>query len=132
MTIIQRKFTDLDFNFGCHPASNDVIRKYDDASIIQSVKSLVMSNFYDRPFQPAVGSGLIGLLFENDSLLTQYSIKTAILDVISNNEPRVEIDEEDVIVKWNPDLVSYTVEIYIHVVGLERTFNTTLTLNRIR
>lgn len=68
-------------------------------AIKSSVKNLVLTNVYDRPFQPELSSNLTALLFENAGPVTQMRIKYEIERVIKQHEPRVK----DVAVSVNDD-----------------------------
>lgn len=108
-----RTFSDLDFNFTRHPVTNDVVRKLDEEAIKQSVKNLVLTQNYERPFHSEIGSQIRGLLFEPASPMTAMLLKRAISDTIINFEPRVSL--VDVSVRYTPDsnAISVTIEFVI-------------------
>lgn len=87
-----RKYFDLDLNFVANPVTGDVSRLTDDDAVIRSVRNLIFTNFYERPFHPEVGSGVRALLFENITPVTMINLKNAIEEVIKNFEPRVRLD----------------------------------------
>ena len=60
-----RKFRDIDLDFGRHPVTNDVNMVEDAIAIKRSVKNLIQTNFYERPFHPELGCGIREMLFEN-------------------------------------------------------------------
>ena len=47
-------YSDLDLTFSRIPGKNDVALSYDDQAVIRSVRNLLLTNFYERPFQYAV------------------------------------------------------------------------------
>ena len=57
-------YSDLDFNFA-KTATNDVARKFDSNAIRQSLRNIVLTNFYERPFRPSLGVNLLSKLFDN-------------------------------------------------------------------
>ncbi len=57
-------FSDLNLAFTAHPVTGAVTRKTDRDAVRQSVKSLVLTNFYERPFKPDIGCSLRNYLFE--------------------------------------------------------------------
>ena len=61
-------------------------------AVISSVRNLLLTNFYERPFQPEIGSNLDGLLFQPATNLTAHMLESEIKNVINNYEPRVTID----------------------------------------
>ena len=87
-----RTYRDLDLNFIANPVTGDVSKMTGDDAIIRSVRNLILTNFYERPFHPEIGSGVRDLLFENITPVTLINLKTAIEQVITNFEPRVKLD----------------------------------------
>ena len=88
-TNIAREYSDLDLNFTIHPVKKDINRHVGDMAVINSIKNLVLTNHYERPFQPDIGSNIRRLLFENMDTITASSIETEIEQTILNYEPRV-------------------------------------------
>ena len=86
----RRWYTDIDINMTTHPQSKDLVLKYDINAIKRSVRNLISTNFYERPFKPGLGINLRGMLFELDST-PSIALEDDIKDVISSFEPRVEI-----------------------------------------
>ena len=62
MTTLSKIYSDLDLTFNRLPVTNDVALSYDEKSVIRSVRNLLLTNFYDRLFQPEIGSNLNKLL----------------------------------------------------------------------
>ena len=90
--VARRWFTDIDINMTLHPQSKDVTLKSDINAIKRSVKNLIMTNHYERPFKPSIGVNLRGMLFElstTDSIVLEDDIKSA----IGNFEPRVAVTQ---------------------------------------
>jgi len=130
MTINTRTFKDLDFSFTAHPVTGDVSRKYDENAIKASVKNLILTSNYERPFHSEIGSPIRRLLFDLPSPMFVFSMKRAITDVIYNYEPRVELI--DVIVKDNLDQNEVVVTIEFKIVNTERPLSLELILERSR
>jgi phage baseplate assembly protein W len=82
---------DLDLSLKIHPIRKDIIPLKDDAAIKNAVKNLLVSNFYERPFQDDLGANLRGLLFEPAGLITTLNIKDNIKTVLRKYEPRVAV-----------------------------------------
>jgi phage baseplate assembly protein W len=125
-----RVFIDIDFNLTIHPSSGDVLKVYDVNAIKQSVKSLVRTEFYGRPFHPEIGSSVAGLLFENWSPFLDEAVKTTIKDVVDSNEPRASV--EDVRTQFDPSSNSYNVEIDLYLYALMQAATVDIILKRIR
>jgi len=92
MAQLTNLYSDLDLTFNRIPVTKDVARRYDDQAIIASVRNLLLTNFYERPFQPNLGSNVDKLLFEPVNDLTAGLIANEITNVINNFEPRVSIE----------------------------------------
>ena len=51
--VARRWFTDIDINMTLHPESKDITLKYDINSIKRSIRNLVSTNLFERPFKPS-------------------------------------------------------------------------------
>jgi len=87
----KKPWRDLDLSLKIHPIRKDIIPLKDDAAIKNAVKNLLVSNFYERPFQDDLGANLRGLLFEPAGLITTLNIKDNIKTVLRKYEPRVAV-----------------------------------------
>ena len=84
-------YKDISLNFQPVPQTGDVSSVSDVNSIIQSIKSLILSRPNERLFQERVFSELFQSLFEIDSPFTRSNIETSIINVIKNYEPRATV-----------------------------------------
>lgn len=128
-------YRDLDLDFRPHPTTKDVIKKTGDDAIRRSVRNLILTNFYDRPFQSFIGSNAQRLLFDNINPLTAGFLKDAIIEVISNFEPRVQLANDQnrgVIVTVDPDNNGYVAQISYIIVNRGEPGIINLFLERIR
>ena len=126
----QKDYADLDLDFMSHPTSKDVMKKVGLEAIKRSVRNLILTNFYDRPFQSYIGSGATKLLFENATPLTANFLKNAIREVIGNYEPRVRLT--DLAVSFDEDNNGYSVTLYFVIVNRNEPASINLFLERIR
>jgi phage baseplate assembly protein W len=110
-----RTFTDLDLNFLAHPVTKDVTTKVDEQAIKASIRNLVLTSNYEKPFHPEIGSPIKSLLFEPATPLLPVLIKRAIQQTIDNYEPRVRL--LDVNVNMSPDTNSIYVTIEFVIVN---------------
>lgn len=86
------RYADLDYNLRPLSHNNikgDIAVLTDIDAIKNSIRNLVLSGPYERPFQPNLGSRIKFLLFENANPLTALNLKEEIERVIRVNEPRV-------------------------------------------
>jgi phage baseplate assembly protein W len=88
----RRWWTDIDINLTLHPQSKDVILKYDINSIKRSIKTLLSTNHYERPFKPSLGTNFSTLLFEMIDQAGTIVAEQTIKGLINDFEPRAEID----------------------------------------
>jgi phage baseplate assembly protein W len=105
-TSIQNRYIDLDLTFTRHPVKNDLVLSVDDKAVIRSVRNLILTNHYERPFHPEIGSNVRKMLFEPISPLTANYLQREIEDTIRNFEPRVRIQQ--VLVQTAPDSNAYS------------------------
>jgi phage baseplate assembly protein W len=125
-----RTFSDLDLNFTAHPVTKDITRRFDENAIKTSLRNLILTSNYERPFHSEIGSPIKRLLFEPATPMTQVMIKKAIEDTVLNFEPRVELTEVNVNVSGDNN--SVYVSIYFKIVNTERPLSLDLVLERTR
>jgi phage baseplate assembly protein W len=126
----QHIYSDLDLRFLRTPVTGDVSMKYDDQAVIASVRNLLLTNFYERPFQPTVGSNLSALLFEPATNVTASILTDEIQNVIANFEPRATINT--IHVNLLPDQNSFGVDISFFIANNTVPTNVSLLLQRSR
>lgn len=90
---IAKSWSDFDLDFSTHPNTGNLSMKRDADAIVRSVRYLLLTNYYERPFHPEVGSNITKQLFEPMNLQTSLNIKESIIETINNFEPRVQINE---------------------------------------
>lgn len=95
-TNIARQYKDLDLNFNIHPVKKDINKNIDEMAVINSVKNLILTNHFEKPFHPEIGSNIQKLLFENMDKVTASAIEREILQTIVNFEPRVSVNSVSV------------------------------------
>ena len=106
-------YKDLDLNFTRNPVTHDVTRIEDIDAVKRSVKNLVQTNFYERPFHPELGCGIRELLFENYTPIIGIFLKKKIAEVINRYEPRVSL--VNVTLDDDPDRNRLKVSLYFYV-----------------
>jgi phage baseplate assembly protein W len=124
------RYVDLDLGFTPHPVTKDLLKKTGDQAVIASVRHIVLSGFYERPFHPELGCGVKQLLFENVTPITAQYIKRAIEEAINNFEPRVNL--RNVIVTAITDSNTFNVDIEFYIVNRADPTRITLFLERVR
>ena len=125
--VARRWFTDIDINMTLHPQSKDIILKYDINAIKRSVKNLLSTNLYERPFKPSIGVNLRGMLFEldaTDSIVMEEEIKS----LIAKFEPRVRVDDVSTFSRGN----ELNVTVYFTIFNNPQPHELSLMLERVR
>lgn len=126
---ISKLYKDLDLNLNM-TASDDFAKKVDVAAVKQALKTLILTNYYERPFYPRKGANLRGLLFENLTPITANAITKVIENLIDTYEQRVVL--QNVIVDPLYDQNAYSVELNFYVRNIDKPGSLTLELQRLR
>ena len=123
-------FSDFAMNLDIHPNTQDVVRIRNEQAITSSIKNLLLTDFYERPFQPTIGSMVRRELFELPSMLTAIAIQTAIEDTNKNHEPRVKVVGVDVTL--SSDMSTYNISLTYMLINSTTPVSLTMFLDRIR
>lgn len=127
--IRSRVYKDIDLTFTPRP-SGDIYKKQDAAAVKQSVKNIVMTNYYEKPFQPVFGADIRSLLFELMDTDTEEDIKNKIRSAIQVYEPRAKVVA--VGAEATPDQNSINVTIIFRVINTDEEVTFTTVLARLR
>ena len=125
-----KTYSDLNLNFTRNPATGDVARLTDIEAVKRSVRNLVLTNQFERPFHPEIGSSVRALLFENVTPLNAILLEDRIREVIINFEDRAEITSVRVI--DDADRNGYRVIINFQVLNSVENVSITEFLQRLR
>lgn len=126
----ERTFRDLDLNFTIHPVKKDINTHTNEYAIINSVKNLVLTNFYERPFRPEIGSNIRKLLFENIDPIIASQLERSLAETITNFEPRVRISKVTAIP--SPDENGYKTRLEFYIINSTNPITINFFLERIR
>jgi phage baseplate assembly protein W len=110
---ITKRFIDLDLNFNSHPIKKDVTKVVDEMAVINSIKNLLLTNHYERPFQPDLGSNVRKLLFDNMDQITASALERQITDTLRNFEPRAQITYMNILPDFDNNSYSVSMEFRI-------------------
>ena len=125
----RRWYTDIDLNITPHPSSGDLVLKYDKEAIKRSIRNIMLTNNYERPFKPSFGANLRGLLFELADDVTKFEIRRQIEDAIMSFEPRVRITT---ILLDSTGFNNLHVTVNYGIVGVEEPQEVQVILERVR
>ena len=122
-------YLDIDLTFAKRP-SGDVYKKKDAAAVKQSIKNLLLTDFYEKPFQPFFGANLRAMLFELADEDTEDEVEENIINAINKYEPRAEI--LTITVNVLPDQNDMRVSVYFKIISTQETVTFTTNLSRLR
>ena len=114
---ISKSFKDISMSFQVNPLTNDLIAITNTTAIARSLRNLVLTTPGERFFNENLGSQVNNLLFENVDDITAMSVRSEIISVIENYEPRVKLMK--VSVNANIDDYNMDVRIVYQVIGID-------------
>lgn len=124
------QYSDLDLDFITHPTTKDVVKKIGIDSIKRSVRNLVMTNYYEKPWRSGVGSNIRNLLFDNVSSITANLLIDMISQLLLNYEPRISVT--NLLVRSDIDRNGYDITIKFIIINNSLPVTINLFLERIR
>lgn len=104
---------DLNLSFVKNPNTGDIAVKTGSNAVKEQLKNLILTNKFERPFQPGVGSNIRDLLFESNDIITEQLIEDEIRTVIANYQPNANV--LDVIVESEREGQGYRIKIIFSV-----------------
>ena len=126
----QPDYSDLDLDFMINPVTGDINKKTGVDAVKRSIRNLIFTNYYERPFKSSIGSDVPKLLFDNVDVITASLVEDAIIRLINNFEPRVRLQRVTVTADY--DNYGFGVIIEYIVVNTETPATFNLFLERIR
>jgi len=129
VTTRSKKYTDIDLTFTAKP-SGDVYKKFDAAAVKQSVKNLLLTSRYEKPFQPNFGANLNSALFALDTDYDPDFIQDLIADAIAKYEPRARVLE--ISLNLQPETNALDATIVFQVVNTSEVVSVDVSLTRLR
>ena len=125
-----RGWSDLDLDFTAHPGTKDIVRKTNVEAVKRSVRNLIRTNIYERPFHPEIDGGVTRHLFGLATAHTKHDIALAVENCLKNFESRVVVD--NVRVTGSLDNNGFNVSIFFRVVNSPEPIEMALFLERVR
>jgi phage baseplate assembly protein W len=116
--------------FFAHPNTGKLTKKVNRDAIRQSVKSLILTDYYERPFKPNIGCGIRYYLFELFSPAVKQQMESAIRETIANHEPRADIVE--VLVEERQELNALVVSVAFMIINDPNPVVLDVILERVR
>lgn len=130
MANLTKIYSDIDFTFTKKPVIGDVALSYDELAVVRSIRNLLLTKHYERPFNPDIGSNIDAILFEPISPVTATSLEKEVELVIKNYEKRAKLKE--IIIVPYPDKNAYDITISFYIENATLPTSVTLLLERNR
>jgi phage baseplate assembly protein W len=125
-----RRYSDINLLFSRHPTTGDVTKKTDVEAIKASVRNIILTKNYERPFHPEIGCQVHSLLFENVTPVTIQVMQRTIAQALEKFEPRVTLD--NVVIDPDIDNNGIRVDVYFTINNTQEPVVISTTLTRIR
>ena len=113
---VAKRWSDLDLDFTAHPNTGQLSMKRDEQAFIRSVRYILLTNFYERPFHPEIGSNVRAMLFEPMTPLIALNLQRKVQEVLVNFEPRARLVQ--IIAQPDIDRNRYGLQISFYVIGV--------------
>ena len=84
-------FSDLSVSMTPHPVTGNLTVKKNAEAVVSAIKNLILTNRFERPYDPLYGSDVRNRLFENFDSIERVNIERDILTAIQNYEPRARV-----------------------------------------
>jgi len=91
MATYKKSYKDLSFDFTANPQTGDVATVKDAVSVKRGIKNILLTEGFERLFQPEIGSGIKNILFEPMTPLTEQRLSDACTDAIEAWEKRATL-----------------------------------------
>ena len=125
-----RTFSDINMLFTVNPVTGDVTKRVDEEAIKASVRNLITTMHYERPFHPEIGCQIFSLLFEPYDTITRNVMIKTIEDVIAKFEPRVTITEIKLV--NTEDNNNINIDVYFKINNSDTPILLTTAISRVR
>ena len=129
ITSRNRAYKDIDLSFSRKP-NGEIYTKTDAAAVQQSIKNLILTNHFEKPFQPFFGGNIRALLFELADDDVEDDVRENIIDTVESYEPRVIL--RDIQVNLESDINTLKVSITYQIISTEEEYTFTTAISRLR
>ncbi len=126
----KREFSDISLSFEANPVTGDIIKVKDDISVKQSIRTLVLTEFFEIPFQKNKGTKVRKILFELMDGESTELLRNEIIRIIQTYEPRANL--MDVIIEPVPDGNKYIIKIIFSMINTLEPISTEIFITRVR
>ena len=127
---ITNRYSDLNLQMIPHPQKRDIIPLKGELAVKNAVKNLLLTNFYERPFNSTLGANLRSLLFEPADTITKLALENGVKNVLTNHEPR--IDNINVVVTTHQNESEYRITVIFSIKAIDEISEVEINLRRLR
>lgn len=106
-------FSDFDSLFQANPITKKLNTNTNREAVKESVRNLILTDYFERPFRSDIGCSIRGYLFELWSPALKQTMENAVIEVINNFEPRADV--LDVLVEDRSDLNAISVTVAFQI-----------------
>jgi len=124
------RYSDLNLQMIPHPQKKDVLPVIGEQAVKNAIRTLLLTNFMERPFQPTMGANLRSLLFEPNDAVTRLALKDAVKNVLQKHEPRIE--NINVVIEATNDENSYRITVVFSIKENDSIQDIEINLRRLR
>tara|TARA_B110000503_G_scaffold37162_1_gene60777 strand:- start:3183 stop:3626 length:444 start_codon:yes stop_codon:yes gene_type:complete len=125
-----QQYSDLDLRFKIHPGYGDIVPVKDITAIKNSVRTILLTSYGEKPFQPDFGSNITQFLFEPSNPITISLMREEIKRSIKDHEPRVVV--RNVSVTDESDSNAISISVTVLVINSQQIVDISLYLERTR
>lgn len=126
----RRRYSDLDLSLALHPDFHDIVPLEDLDAVKNAVRNILITCFYERPFQHFTAANLRGYLFEPADRFTIIAMKSAIKNALDRHEPR--ITDVTIQIQDNSDDNRYDITLGFTVISVNQRTSLNFYLQRLR
>lgn len=126
----EERYSDISMGFEKNPLTGNLARVTDTQAIKQSLKTLLLTNQGERPYNSKLGSKIRSSLFDPLDTITADTIRSSIIEAINNYEPRVSVEQLNVYPMIDQN--AFNVNLFFSIINIPEVQQLDLTLKRVR
>lgn len=123
-------YSDFTSDFSLIPGRSDLSRRLNENAVRESIKNIVLTNRFEKPFQPTFGCSIRDMLFENATPTTINVAKSRILEALRSYESRAEFIDVEISGNINTNYIE--VSIIFRTINADAPSTLRLRVDRIR
>lgn len=125
-----QRYSDFLTDLNPHPISKDIVKFVNENAVVRSIRNLLLTDRFERLYQPSIGTDIRKMLFEQISSVTAQSISVFVQDTIKYYEPRAKVISVNV--QADEENNRYIVSLVVMVINKQDPISFNITLDRIR